>query len=86
MLEGWEGEGEGEGEGRGGEGMGKGGEGRGGDCKKKLHPFFGNALICYLHNDFIGQRISKYKNTITLFVCPYKILHKHCFQFLLGSL
>ena len=24
------------------------------------------------------------KNTITLFVCPSKILHKHCFQFLLG--
>ena len=31
-------------------------------------------------------QLSNIKNTIILFVCPSKILHEHCFQFLLGSL
>ena len=26
------------------------------------------------------------ENTVILFVCPSKILHKHCFQFILGPL
>ena len=30
--------------------------------------------------------LASIKNTIILFVCPSKILHKHCFQFLLGPL
>ena len=30
--------------------------------------------------------LANIKNTIILFVCPPKMLHKHRFQFLLGSL
>ena len=29
-------------------------------------------------------QVSNIKNTIILVACPSKILHKHCFQFLLG--
>ena len=29
-------------------------------------------------------QLANIKNTIILFVCPSKILHKHCFYFLLG--
>ena len=34
----------------------------------------------------ISLLLALFKNTIILFVCPSKILHKHCFQFLLGQL
>ena len=30
------------------------------------------------------NELANIKNTIILFVCPPKILHKHCFYFLLG--
>ena len=33
-----------------------------------------------------GGILANIKNTIILFVCPSKSLHKHCFQFRLGPL
>ena len=34
--------------------------------------------------ELFTSQLASIKNTIILFVCPPKILHKHCFQFLLG--
>ena len=31
-----------------------------------------------------NKKLANIKNTIILFVCPFNILHKHCFYFLLG--
>ena len=31
-----------------------------------------------------GHQADGFKNTILLFVCPFKIVHKHCFHLLLG--
>ena len=45
---------------------------------------------CHKHNksmltrEIIENELADIKNTIKLFVCPSKILHKHCFYFLLG--
>ena len=33
---------------------------------------------------FTWVKLATIKNTIILFLCPSKILHKHCFYFLLG--
>ena len=42
------------------------------------------AVITDTSHDWL--ELANIKNTIIFFVCPSKILHKHCFQFLLGPL
>ena len=39
-------------------------------------------MLCLNYNQ--KAMVANIKNTIILFVCPSKLLHKHCFQFLLG--
>ena len=43
-------------------------------------------LICDCRAEMNVEQLADIKNTIILFVCLSKILHKHCFQFLLGPL
>ena len=38
---------------------------------------------CSRENKEVGAVLTNIKHTIILFVCPSKILHKHCFYFLL---
>ena len=46
------------------------------------------SLVCSDSREIrrIDVKLASVKNTIILFVCPTKILHKHCFQLLLGPL
>ena len=40
--------------------------------------------LIILQGDLVRTVLANIKNTIILFACPPKILHKHCFYFLLG--
>ena len=52
--------------------------------KRGLQSWNSNGNKWLSHNG--GLKLASIRNTIILFVCPSKILHKHCFQFLLGPL
>ena len=45
---------------------------------------FGNDLFVFVYYALNLSLLANTKNTIILFVCPPKILHKHCFYILLG--
>ena len=48
----------------------------------RLVSLVGKVLACLVGGS--GSILVSTKNTIILFVCPPKVLHKHCLYFLLG--